>query len=191
MQTHLLRGARPRVLGLMATALLVALSIGFSVSAQDSQPTDIVVRPAHIHAGTCVELDPNPKAPLTSVMPVMFGDDNDEPATAEDIMGAIGQPNVEYSESDAEISWDEMLETSHAVNIHESEANVQNYIACGNIGGIVKDDKLFIALYPQNDSGFNGVAVLEKDGDDAVKVQLYLAPPAVEGVPEDEATPTG
>src|ERR687893_742794 len=62
----------------------------------------------------------------------------------------------------------------HAVNVHESAEAIQNYIACGDIGGRVIDGDLVIGLRELNASGHHGVAVLE--GNDAgTGVTLYLA----------------
>jgi len=69
--------------------------------------------PAHIHKGTCDDLDPNPQYPLNDV-------------------DADGQ-----STTDIEVSLDDLLASPHAVNLHESADNVATYIACGNIEGAV------------------------------------------------------
>ena len=193
MNVGFVRTGRARMVGLIGTAALVATGFGFSVSAQDEDPT-AGGHPAHIHVGTCQELDPNPLVPLNNVTTVLVGDDNDELPASEDIRGAIGAPQVEYSLSDGdevelEGGFDALLETSHAINIHESVENIQTYIACGTIGGVVTDDVVMVALYPQNDSGYNSVARISKDGDNDLDVEIFLAPPAVEDVPEVEATP--
>ena len=100
--------------------------------------------------------------------------------------GALDAPTVLYSESEAEIPWDEVFDSSHAINVHESNENVQTYIACGDIGGPVKDDRVYVSLLPQNDSGFFGTAVLEEADDDKTKVTIYLSQPV-----EPRAEPAG
>ena len=67
--------------------------------------------PAHIHNGTCDDLDPNPLYPLTTV---------DENGT---------------SETDVPYTLDDLLATPTAINLHESDTNLGTYIACGNITG--------------------------------------------------------
>ena len=193
---------RSRLVVLIAVAVLVALGFGFGASrAQDTAQT-IVTHPAHIHVGSCDELDPNPIAPLNDVGPRGYDAETGEMAEdAPEARGALSAAPVEVSESTAEVGFDEILETAHAINVHESAQNVQNYIACGDIGGQVFDDKLFVSLAEQNDSGYFGIAILEPDGDNT-KVTIYLGrvgaaggqPPAAE-TPEageagdDEGTP--
>ena len=116
--------------------------------------------------------------------------DDDELPASEDIRGSLEAMPVENSETeDVEISFDDMLGESHALNVHESAQAPQNYIACGDIGGAVIDDKVMFGLAEQNDSGYSGVAIIEKDGDDQVKVTVYLTKVSeTDAVPD--ATPT-
>lgn len=64
--------------------------------------------PAHIHEGTCADLDPTPKYPLTDV--------------------AVGSSNTVV-----ETTLDELTATPHAVNIHKSAAEAAVYVACADI----------------------------------------------------------
>ena len=173
------------VLGLsLIAALGIGLLGGTAVAQDDEQSADAVItHPAHVHLGTCAELDPNPAYPLDNVGPRLT-DDGNLPA-AEDVKGSLTANSVEYSQTEIEVSLDDLLTEAHALNIHESDQNVANYIACGDIGGPVLDDRLFIGIMTQNDSGYSGIAILEKK-DDKTEVTVYLvnAAPA-----EDEATP--
>ncbi|HEY8446301.1 MAG TPA: hypothetical protein VIL01_04270 [Thermomicrobiales bacterium] len=65
--------------------------------------------PAHIHNGTCDDLDPNPLYPLTTV---------DEDG---------------FSETDVPYTLEDLLANPTAINLHESDTNLGVYIACGNI----------------------------------------------------------
>ena len=49
------------------------------------------------------------------------------------------------------------------------------------------DDKLYIGLMEQNDSGYFGIATFEKKGDDNTEVTIYLVNRAAG---EEQATPT-
>lgn len=156
------------------------------VLAQDEEAT--ASHPVHIHAGDCANLDPNPAVPLNNIEP-RGADAEEEDADAAAPQGILTAANVLYSlTDDFEFSFDDdMLAESHAINVHESDENVQNYIACGDIGGVVFEDELVIALHPLNDSGYSGIAILTKDDDGGnVDVKIYLAEPAGDGV---EATP--
>jgi len=154
------------------------------VLAQDEEVT--ASHPVHIHTGDCVNLDPNPIVPLNNIEP-RWAAEAEEDAEAAAPQGVLTATSVLSSlTDDFEYSFDDdMLAESHAINVHESDENVQNYIACGDIGGVVFEDELVIALHPLNDSGYSGIAILTRDDDGNVDVQVYLAEPGI----ESEATP--
>jgi Cu/Zn superoxide dismutase len=64
--------------------------------------------PAHIHKGSCAELDPNPAFPLENVVD--------------------GK-----SETTVDVDIAELSATEYAVNVHESPENANNYVACADI----------------------------------------------------------
>lgn len=162
-------------LGLVLASSLLVGGAAAAV-AQDEDAPD-VSHPAHIHAGTCEDLDPNPAQPLDNIEPRLNDDDEDN-----DPQGVLTAPRVLYSESDVDMKMDDILAESHSINIHESTDQIQNYIACGSIGGIKVDDEIIIGLQGVNDSGYSGVAILESDGDNT-KVKVYLVEPMVEQEP--------
>jgi hypothetical protein len=171
----------------LGAVLLGGLALGGSglVLAQDAEAPPS--HPAHIHAGDCATLDPNPAAPLTNVEP-RLADDDDEDATDNAPQGILTAAPVLFSDTeDVELAFDDVLAESHAVNVHLSDEEIDTYIACGDIGGVVIDDTLVIALQPQHDSGYSGIAILEKDDDGNIDVEIYLAEPA--GDTEPAATP--
>jgi hypothetical protein len=65
--------------------------------------------PAHIHKGTCAELDPQPAYGLDDVV--------------------AGESSTHVN-----VSLDELRDGDFAINVHESAAAPQTYIACGDIG---------------------------------------------------------
>ncbi len=67
-------------------------------------------QPAHVHAGRCTNLDPQPKYPLATVVD--------------------GR-----SEATVQASLEELTGGGAAINVHKSEAEIQTYVACGDIGG--------------------------------------------------------
>lgn len=155
--------------------------------AQDEAAAPAVAHPAHIHEGTCEDLNPNPIQPLTEVTPWINEETDDE--TVNDPQGTLAAPMVLRSETDVEMSLEDILTAPHAINIHESAENIDNYIACGDIGGVVVDDdgdNLAVALTPVNDSGYHGIAFLTGDGD-TTNVKVWLAEPAMSEEPA--ATP--
>lgn len=67
-------------------------------------------QPAHIHAGTCANLDPAP---------------------------AFGLPNVQdgNSETTVDVSLDELTGGEYAINLHMSDEDAGTYVSCGDIAG--------------------------------------------------------
>jgi hypothetical protein len=154
---------------------------GAGLSLAQETTTTIESHPSHIHAGTCAELDPNPAAPLNNIIPIA-ADPEDLEGSLQDVetVGVLTASPIFYANSeDVDFSWDDMLASSHAINVHKSDQEIDQYIACGDIGGTVIDDgnKLVVALHPLNDSGYSGIAILEKDGDGNVDVEVYLSGP--------------
>jgi hypothetical protein len=73
-----------------------------------------------------------------------------------------------------EVTLDELLAAEHAINIHESAENIQNYIACGNITGEPVEGELEVQLEELNDSGYSGVATLRDNLDGTTTVIIAL-----------------
>lgn len=130
--------------------------------------------PAHIHSGSCDNLG-DIVTPLTDVTEL----------TAGEVFGAGSAILVKKSETDVALPLGDILSAPHAINVHESAEAIQNYIACGDIGGRVIDGDLVIGLRELNDSGHHGVAVLEDD-DDGTDVTLYLAEEGTDAQAEQE-----
>jgi hypothetical protein len=68
--------------------------------------------PAHIHTGTCDNLDKAPKWPLNSV-------------------------KDGRSVTELPVSLDTILKQHTAINVHKSAAEAQIYVSCGNIIGVM------------------------------------------------------
>jgi plastocyanin len=169
-------------------AILGLLAVGGPTGVAQSQEAEPPAHPAHVHAGTCAELDPSPAFPLADVSPVPEGTEASEPAGAES-----GIP-VEQSLTTIEVSLDELLADPYAINVHESADNLDSYLACGDIGGAVLssgDDEgreLVIGLREQSGSGYSGVARLLDGADGTTTITVFLAQDlAAAGAPEAEA----
>jgi hypothetical protein len=181
---------RNRSLAAALFGSLMSLALAGSAGTALAQETaeGMPAHPAFIQAGDCSNLDENPVGTLEVVGPMVpEGDEEETP----EVQGALGASSVLYAESeDVELPFDDVLAESHSVVVHLSEEEIQTNISCGEVGGVVIDDKLVIALHSVNDSGYTGIAILEKDGDDKVDVEIYLAEPVnPENVPD--ATPVG
>ena len=66
-------------------------------------------QPAHIHPGSCANLDPKPQWPLKDVVN----------GASETVL-----TNVKLTD---------ITDGKHAINVHKSAAEIQTYVACGNI----------------------------------------------------------
>lgn len=151
-----------------------ALAVAIGAPATRAQDGGDAPHPAHIHAGTCADLG-DVVFPLTDV----------QEDTAGERFGAESALLVKESETDVPATLSDILAAPHAINIHESADAIQNYIACGDIGGRVVDGDLLIGLQEINGSGHFGVARLESD-DDATDVYVYLTEGG-EGATEEAA----
>jgi len=159
---------------------------------------ETVAHPAHIHSGTCAELG-DVVFPLNDVTPLgidVAAEATPSGRTASPEAEAEGTPVVVQSAgvdqvvaestTELEVSLDEILSAEHAINVHESAQNIQNYIACGDLTGTATDGELQIELQELNNSGFIGEADLIDNGDGTttVTVKLLRSAEGMDGTPE-------
>jgi len=145
--------------GVVLASLLALLALtAAGVAAQEASPAAAVAHPAHVHAGTCAELDPNPAYPLADVAQVAGG-------------------AVAVSQTTIEASLDDLLASPYAINAHASAEDIATYVACGDIAGTVVDGTLLVPMRAQNDSGLTGVAVLAGNDAGGTDVTVYLVSP--------------
>jgi plastocyanin len=169
------RARRWLALGVPVAVLTVLLSM--SAPLARGQGAEDAPHPAHIHSGTCDNLG-DIVAPLSDVTEL----------TAGEIFGAPTAVLVKESETDVDLPLGDILAAPHAINIHESADAIQNYIACGDIGGRVVDGDLKIGLRELNGSGHHGVAVLA-GADDGTGVTVYLTEEGAGAEAEQETAP--
>ncbi len=170
--------------------------------------------PAHIHTGTCDELG-DVVFPLDELQP--FGSQASPVASPAAAVAATpgaspvsappaGTPEVAeevlaQSSTLVPAPLDDLLAAEHAINVHESAENIQNYVACGDLTGSPTDGELQIELEQLNESLLVGQADLVDNGDGTttVTVRVTLSDGAQElgtqeallPLEEDEATPEG
>lgn len=165
-----------------------------AVSAQQGTATPLdteggtAAHPAHIHNGTCENLG-DVVYPLADVAPLSAGATPAASPAAMDMGSASDQVVVAESTTILEVSLDEILGGEHAINVHESADNIQNYIACGNLTGEPENGHLRVDMHELNDSGLEGLAMLtaNPDGTTTVTVTLFEVNSGMTGTPE--ATP--
>jgi hypothetical protein len=95
--------------GLSGTATLTADGSKTRVVVDLDNPPMSTPQPAHIHKGSCKDLDPNP---------------------------AYGLQNVVGGKSTTEVDkpLKDLEKGSYAINVHKSGAEIKTYVACGDIG---------------------------------------------------------
>lgn len=183
---------RLRVIAPAAAALLLlaGLIVQFGTAPVRAQTAES--HPAHIHTGLC----PTPGAvvfPLTDVSAQMAA--NGTPMATQAGAGAASAIPVEASVTTVKTSLKDVLDGNHAIVVHESMANIGNYLVCGDIGGVVVGGTdLAVGLGELNNSGYSGVALLHDNGDGSLQVSIYLESTTVPSgagaaTPETAATP--
>ena len=180
---------------LIALSVVVGVGLGLQgTTAQDAADS----HPAHIHNGSCAQLG-DVVYPLTNVSAngMMAGmiamaatPSSGMPAamatpgglTTSPAMGATTAIPVETSQTLVDASLQDLLAKPYAINVHESQANIQNYIACGDIGGAMMTGSamnqggvLAIGLHELNNSGESGIALLRATDNNQTMVWIYLA----------------
>jgi hypothetical protein len=152
-------------------ALPVLVSSGLAQESTPMAQAGDGPHPAHIHSGTCDTLG-DVVAPLTDVA-VREGEQ----------MGMGSGHPVKGSHTNVDMTLDEILSSEHAINVHLSAEEIDTYIACGDITGVVfvdEDDgerQLVIGLGELNDSGHVGIAYLSEDEDGTTEVAVNLIEP--------------
>jgi hypothetical protein len=133
--------------------------------------TGAEAHPAHIHSGSCDQLG-------DVVVPL-----DDVTAPAGEHVGAESAHAVKTSLNVVDMPLQELIDGDYAINVHESADQIDLYIACGDIGGVLipDDDEegrmhLIIGLGELNDSGHTGTAWLGSDGDQT-QVVIHLIEP--------------
>ena len=157
-------------LALLAPAGLARTPAGQATPVAGAQQDD-GPHPAHIHSGTCDELG-DVVLPLEAVAEP--GGERRGAATAHPVK--IGMTTVDAPLED-------ILAEDHAINVHLSEEEIDEYIACGNIVGVVHEREngegaeLVVGLAELNDSGHAGIAWLGDDGEGGTNVVVSLIEP--------------
>ncbi len=166
-----------RALTVLTAGLLLALGIFVAPGRVSAQATTESPHPAHIHSGSCAQLG-DVVYPLTDVGAEMAAmGAAATPATGD--MGTAMAGNaaipVEMSTTVVQTKLADISTGAFAINVHESAANIGNYIACGDLGtaGMSGTD-LVIGLGTLNNSGYSGIATLHDNGDGSTTVTIYL-----------------
>jgi hypothetical protein len=85
-----------------------------------------------------------------------------------------GEEVESQSTTKVDTTIDDHLKEPCAINVHESVAKIDVYIACGDITGTPENGTLQIELMEQNNSGVHGWARLMDNGDGTTTVDVVL-----------------
>ena len=142
---------------------------GPAAVAQDATPQaeqGQLPRPAHIHVNDCANIG-DIAAPL-----------NDLTAPTGQQVGIRRAFEAESSFTNVPMTLDQILASDHSLNVHMSADQMNVYIACGDLGGVLTPEgALVIGLAEQNNSGYTGIAYLSPGADGAsTDVSVFIAP---------------
>lgn len=162
------------ILAFAAAIALLAASIaaGTAVQSAIAQDESSAGHPSHLHKGTCDQ-------PGEITIPLgNIGNEYinfwDSAATVESVGNASAVTVISASTPiDAPLS--AFINSEHMLMVHESEENLQYFIACGNVGGnLVNGTDLQFGIEPLNNSGVSGIAWLIDDGDGSSTLHVFL-----------------
>lgn len=165
-----------RIAAVGTLAMMGALGALHGVNDQDATAG----HPAHIHAGTC-DAPGEVVAPLGDVGGAYLADGT--PVAGTEMVGLDSAIAPEVSETTVPVALADIVGGGHTIVIHQSEDDIDEYIACGDIGGMMFGaSDLPVGIAPLNDSGVSGIAWLHDNGDGTTTVNV-----AVTTIEEDEA----
>ena len=170
---HLIQWRSTHLAAAMALAALALLVPVSSAQTPEAGPAG-AVHPVHIHSGTCAELG-DVVVPLADVA-----------APAEEMLeGPATAHEVKVSQTIVDMPLQEIIDGGHAVNAHLSAEEIDVYIACGDIGGVITTDEggrqeMMIGLAEMNDSGYTGTVWIGPSADGAqTEFSVILIEPAM------------
>lgn len=142
--------------------------------AQDASPP----RPSHIHEGDCDEPGGVIQGLTALTVPGGQTSGNSDAVLAEAAFSTIP------------LSLDEMLATDHSLKVHLSAAQIDVYLACGDIGGALDaDGALIVGLKEQDGSGYTGIAYLVPGANGQTNISVMIAKVLPGGGAGDDAAP--
>ena len=170
-----------RWVGFLLALGVLAVGSGFALGQSTPESGVELAHPAHIHSGTCATLG-DVVHPLEKIrMPGLGGTPIAilEPIGSPSASSGVAPDKLGESFTLVEVPIDDILAGEHAINVHESDENIGNYIACGDVAGTVTDGTLTFDLEELNGSGYSGQATLldNEDGTTTVLLTLMLDDP--------------
>ena len=198
-----------RIRAALAVVLIVAVLLGANLGldpgraglAQDGTPEAVVEpidvgHPAHVHAGGCGDDLGEVIEPLSDLT-----------KTQGEEIGADAAIIASRSFTTVPMTLDELLAADHSLNVHLSAQEIDTYLACGPIGGVVDvNGALTIGLLdaggdgshsgvaylaPADDGASTGILIFMTEDDATGSVGSIAAATPVAGVLTDAIEPRG
>ncbi len=126
--------------------------------------TGVAPFPAYVVGGTCNDLDES-----TSYNLIDAGSDD----SGDDTQGASQAIRVARSMTTIRVRLEDLVAEPHSIVIRAGGSN-KELIACGEIGGVYKNNALAQGLKEQNGSGYAGIAQL-KGVDSQTSIDILIA----------------
>ena len=143
----------------------LTVAAALPASAQDTS------HPAGIYVGSC----PVPGNLLVSLWDASPNFLVDGEADAGAAVGSQSGFPVEGSVTVVEVPLADLVATEHAILVHRSQAEMDDYLVCGDIGGVMLGaDELPVALAPVGLSPWSGIALLDDDGNGTTTVSVSI-----------------
>jgi hypothetical protein len=150
-------------LGLTLLGGALAQDAGTPASGASPVPATTESFPVAVHQGTCANPTAEPAYKIGDIRG--FIDQNNQVIPRSQYMGTLTTAPVLTSGVGIAPKLDDLLgNTPYVILVHKSAEDYTTYIACGEIGGPVVNDQVVLALRPLNDSGYYGLAILNRPG---------------------------
>jgi hypothetical protein len=147
-----------RITALFA-AVALAAAVGSGASAHEGHG-----KPALIQTGTCDALG---GAAFTLIGVGAEEDAEGLPVATPAAVGPESAAPLTTSTSTVDATVETIVEGGHAIVVYASDAEMDNPIACGAVGGIQLGEDLVVGLDPVGEEGMSGVALLRNSGTQA------------------------
>ena len=107
------------------------------------------------------------------------------------VLGNADAVVAEAAFTNIPIALTDLLASDHALKVHLSKAQIQIYLACGDIGGATDaDGALIVGLKELDNSGYTGIAYLVPAANGSTNVSVLIAKVLPGGgIPAAAATP--
>ena len=122
--------------------------------------------PVAIHQGSCDDLTAEPVQQFDNAVATSDGDE-------QQVVGKSQSSILLETSGEVDLTFDDLGNDLYSVAVHASPDAYDTIVACGQISGVIHDEKLVVALLATEGSTTFGVAILE-EGDDRTEVTVYV-----------------